>query len=232
MFFGGLQKNSFIDYPGKLSCVLFASGCNFECPYCHNPGLVRGGPSSPRAIDEKTIFTYLEKRKGVLDGIVISGGEPTLQKDLVPVCEKIQKMGYPIKLDTNGSRPLVIKKLIEKGLVDYIAMDLKTDPSQYFPLISKVDSYRQISESIRIIMASDLPYEFRTTCVKPMVGEETVESIAKMIKGAMRYVLQRFHNNGVLNPGFFLEAGSGCDEDELMQLKEIAAPWVKECVVR
>jgi len=165
MFFGGLQKNSFIDYPGKLSCILFASGCNFECPYCHNPALVRGGFSRPPAIDEKTVFTYLEKRKGFLDGIVISGGEPTLQKDLVPVCEKIQKMGYPIKLDTNGSRPLVIKKLIEKGLVDYIAMDLKTDPSQYFPLISKVDSYRQISESIRIIMASDLPYEFRNLII-------------------------------------------------------------------
>jgi pyruvate formate lyase activating enzyme len=232
MFFGGFQKQSFIDYPGKLSCVLFASGCNFDCPYCHNPDLVKNGMSCPQPIDEETIWTYLGKRKGFLDGVVISGGEPTLQRDLVSVCEKIQEMGYPIKLDTNGSRPQVIQDLIEKGLVDYIAMDLKTDPCQYFPMIRHIEDPQSIHASIQVVMASDLPYEFRTTCVRPLVGEETVKNIAKAIKGARLYALQRFLNNGVLHPEFFMETGSGCDEDELMQLKEIAAPWVQECIVR
>ncbi|MBW1769313.1 MAG: anaerobic ribonucleoside-triphosphate reductase activating protein, partial [Deltaproteobacteria bacterium] len=135
MLFGGLQKSSLIDYPGKLSCVLFLSGCNFDCPYCHNPGLVKGRFSDHAQFEEKTVYDFLEKRRGFLDGVVVSGGEPTLQKDLVSLCEKLKEMGYPVKLDTNGSRPQVLRSLIDEGLVDYIAMDIKTDLLRYSSFI-------------------------------------------------------------------------------------------------
>ena len=169
MVFGGLQKNSFIDYPGRISCVLFVSGCNFDCPYCHNPGLVKGGPMASPSLNGEAVFEFLERRKRFLDGVVISGGEPTLQKGLVCLCEKIKKMGYPVKLDTNGSRPKTVKKLVDEGLVDYIAMDIKTDPLHYPRSIKKDSDPDSILSSIQIIMNSALPYEFRTTCVKPIV---------------------------------------------------------------
>ena len=137
MRIGGLQKNSLIDYPGKVSCVLFLSGCNFDCPYCHNPDLVRGSLSCHPFLDEKAVYEFLKRRKRFLDGVVISGGEPTLNKNLFRLCEKIKQIGYPLKLDTNGSQPQVIKRLINEGLVDYIAMDIKTDPLHYSPYNSK-----------------------------------------------------------------------------------------------
>ncbi|MBW1821111.1 MAG: anaerobic ribonucleoside-triphosphate reductase activating protein, partial [Deltaproteobacteria bacterium] len=155
MVFGGLQKNSFIDYPGKISCVLFTSGCNFDCPYCHNPELVNGCAKYSPFSTENGVYDFLYSRKAFLDGVVISGGEPTLQKDLVSICEKVKNMGYPVKLDTNGSRPLVIKQLLDNGLVDYIAMDIKTDPFNYSPLIKKDFKPDSIISSIRIIMESD-----------------------------------------------------------------------------
>jgi len=136
MRFAGLQKNSLIDYPGKISCVLFLSGCNFDCPYCHNPDLVRGTLPQPAYLDEKMVYDFLERSKAFLEGVVISGGEPTLKKDLIPLCEKIKQIGYSVKLDTNGSQPQVMKRLIDEGLVDYVAMDIKTYPFHYSPLIT------------------------------------------------------------------------------------------------
>ena len=232
MVFGGIQKNSFIDYPGRISCVLFVSGCNFECPYCHNPNLVTCGPMTSPSLNGEEVFEFLEKRKRFLDGVVISGGEPTLQKDIVRLCKKIKEMGYPVKLDTNGSRPQIVKKLVEGDLVDYIAMDIKTDPCQYSRVIKKEIDPDSLLSSIRTIMNSALPYEFRTTCVKPIVDAGVVENIAKTIKGATLYALQRFNNNGVLHPEFFKEANATYADDELMTLKSIAKPWVKQCIVR
>jgi pyruvate formate lyase activating enzyme len=232
MDLGGLQKNSFIDYPGKISCVLFVSGCNFDCPYCHNPSLVKNGPGRSVPLNRNEIFDFLERRKGFLDGVVISGGEPTLQKDLVHICKKIKKLEYPVKLDTNGSRPQMVKKLINEGLVDYIAMDIKTDPFHYSPSIKKDCNPHAILSSIQVIMNSTLPYEFRTTCVKPIVNADTIENITKIIKGAMLYVLQRFHNTNVLHPEFFKDNHVVFDEDELITLKSLAGPWVKTCIIR
>ena len=189
MVFGGVQKNSFIDYPGKMSCVLFVTGCNFDCPYCHNPGLVRGGNTCPNQLSEEDVCCFLQKRKGFLDGVVISGGEPTLRQDLADVCEKIKSMGYPVMLDTNGSRPQVLKRLLNEGVVDYVAMDIKSDPLAYSPLIAKEEDSRGILESIRVIMESAPAYEFRTTCVKPIVDAEIIVNIARLISGAMLYVL-------------------------------------------
>ena len=232
MLFGGLQKYSLIDFPGKISCVLFLSGCNFDCPYCHNPELVTGKLLCSSPSDESGVYQFLEKRKGLLDGVVISGGEPTLAEDLASLCEKIKGMGYSVKLDTNGSRPRVIKHLINEGLLDYIAMDIKTAPSQYARFVRKEDDSTDIRASIQIIMASSLPYEFRTTCVKPFVDRDIIESVAKTISGANRYVLQRYNDTKILHPEFFKEVEPKYDMDELTFLQTIAEPYVQECIVR
>ncbi|QTA84561.1 anaerobic ribonucleoside-triphosphate reductase activating protein [Desulfonema magnum] len=232
MIFGGLQKNSFIDYPGKISCVLFLSGCNFNCPYCHNPDLVKGCAECPHFLEENGVYDFLKNRRGLLDGVVISGGEPTLQDDLVLLCEKIKDMGYPVKVDTNGSRPKVIQGLIDRKLVDYIAMDIKTDPLRYSPLIKKHCNPSDIFSSIRIIMESGLPYEFKTTCIKPLVNDQIIENISHIIHGARLYALQEFRNTEVLHPEFFQGNKCSYDKDELIRFKAIADPWVEKCVVR
>jgi len=233
MVFGGLQKNSFIDYPGKISCVLFLRGCNFHCPYCHNPDLVTGDLSQTPFIKENEIFDFLKGRKSLLEGVVITGGEPTLSDDLIPICEKIRSMGFSVKLDTNGSRPEVIEQIIRLDAIDYLAMDIKTDPSRYAPLIKKHFDPAVIFESIRIIMSSGLPYEFRTTCVRPFIDEESVKRIGKIIQGARLYALQKFQNQDkVLNPEFFVGRQSCFSDREMMDLKRCAEPWVKTCIVR
>ena len=229
---GGLQKNSMIDFPGKISCVLFLAGCNFNCPYCHNPELAKGCMDCLNFPSESNFYDFLEKRRGFLDGVVISGGEPTLQRDLISLCEKIKAMGYPVKVDTNGSRPRVIKGLIEKGLVDYIAMDIKTDPLHYLSVIKRDCSPEDIVSSIRIIMESGLRYEFKTTCIKPLVSEEVVRNICHIIQGADLYALQQFRNTEVLHPEFFKVSNCSYDDRELMRFRAIAEPWVRECIVR
>ena len=232
MLFGGLQKYSLIDFPGKVSCVLFLSGCNFDCPYCHNPDLVRGDQVCSSSLNETEFYAFLERRKGLLDGVVISGGEPTLVEDLALLCEKIKGLGYPVKMDTNGSRPKVIKRLTEENLVDYIAMDIKTAPSKYATFVKKGYASNDIRASIQIIMDASLPHEFRTTCVKPLVDRRVIEHLVKIVSGANLYVLQRFNDTRILHPEFFNGAEPGYDMDELMFMKSIAEPWVKKCIVR
>ncbi len=232
MQFGGLQKSSLIDYPGRISCVFFLSGCNFDCPYCHNVNLAKGALDCPEVLEGTGAYDFLEHRRGFLDGVVVSGGEPTLQKDLAAFCEKIKELGYPVKLDTNGSMPGKIKSLIDQGLVDYVAMDIKTDPFHYDPIIRKAHNPDDILSSIQIIMESAPAYEFRTTCVKGFVDEHVVYTIAQIIKGAKRYALQSFEGKDVLHPEFFQNADHRYNNDELLHLKSIADPWVEECIVR
>ena len=232
MHFGGLQKTSLIDYPDKISCVLFLCGCNFDCPFCHNPQLARGGTVDPLAPDPDRLYRFLDNRRSFLEGVVISGGEPTLQPDLPSLCTKLKQLGYPVKLDTNGSRPRVIQNLINDGLVDYIAMDIKTDPLHYGPLMQEECAPDCILESIRVIMKSASAYEFRTTCVKPLVSAGAIEEICRLIRGADLYVLQHFRNDNVLHPEFFCDMNPAFTEDELEQLQSIAAPCVKKCVIR
>jgi pyruvate formate lyase activating enzyme len=178
-------------------------------------------------------MAFLASRKGLLDGVVISGGEPTLYPDIALLCRSAKGMGYPVKLDTNGSRPRELKRLIEEGLVDYVAMDIKTDPFRYGPLIQEDMDPAKILASIAIIMESPLPYEFRTTCVRPIVDEKGMERIARLIAGARLYVLQRMRcGTAVLDPEFFQGSGRPWEDRELEGLKAIAAPWVANCVVR
>jgi len=232
MHIGGLQKSSLVDYPGKLSSVIFFSGCNFDCPYCHNPELARGCTTCPADLTTANICHFLEQRQGFLDGVVVSGGEPTLQNDLADLCRKIKGLGYPLKLDTNGSRPRVLEHLIDEKLVDYIAMDLKTDPLLYKSYIKPDCGPDPILASIRILMESGIDYEFRTTCVKPIVTLETIENMSHLIQGARLYALQRFRNNDVLHPEFFRGVENEYSDEELIQLKAIVAKWVENCIIR
>jgi pyruvate formate lyase activating enzyme len=232
MKFGGLQKQSLIDFPGKICCVLFTSGCNFTCPYCHNPDLVQKQVEQSFALKEESIYDFLEKRKDFLDGVVISGGEPTLHRDLLTTCHNIKKMGYPIKLDTNGSRPEILEQLIQNRSVDYLAMDIKTDPSAYPREISCNENTANILKSIALIMTAGISYEFRTTCVKPFVDRPIIEKISRTIQGARCYALQPFKDENVLSPEYFRDRLSRYSHSDLKVFQAIAAPWVEECIVR
>jgi len=233
MIIGGIQKNSFIDFPSKISCVLFTSGCNFDCPYCHNPELVRRTPGST-VIAPGEIFDFLEKRKSLLDGVVITGGEPTLHLDLFDFCREIKALGYAIKLDTNGSRPKVVQKLISSQLIDYIAMDVKTAFARYMPVLTKMVSLDDLGESVRAIISSGIDHEFRTTCVKTIVDSQAVTEISRTISGASLYALQSVSvtNNKVLHPEYFMSSTLRFSASEMESFRVIAADFVKRVVIR
>jgi pyruvate formate lyase activating enzyme len=230
MILGGIEKNSFIDYPGKISCVLFTAGCNFTCPYCHNPLLAKG--MRPQPLSDRQACALLTERRGFLEAVVISGGEPTLQADLTGFCRAVKALGYPLKLDTNGSRPAVLKALIEEGLLDYVAMDIKTEPCAYLPHISPFDVGSHILASIELLLAGAVPYEFRTTCVKPFVSAKIIAAICPRIQGARQYVLQRVRCGHVLAADFFNNGGHDFSQAELEDLQAAAAPWVQTCLIR
>jgi pyruvate formate lyase activating enzyme len=231
VIFGGIRKTSLIDYPGKVSCVVFALGCNFRCPYCHNPDLVRGKPAGGR-LEEKEVYAFLKHRKGLLDGVVLSGGDPTLQEDLIHVCRHIKELGFSVKLDTNGGRPHVLKAILSAECVDYVAMDIKTDPYCYAPAVGNAGKAPGILESIHTVMESSVAYEFRTTCVRPFVDEAIMERIASAIEGAKRYVLQYFRFENLLDPDFYGQSSPGFDTAGMTRLMAVAAPRVESCIIR
>lgn len=232
MIFGGIQQNSMIDFPGKLACMLFVPGCNFRCPYCHNPSLALNQIDPENTLTIAEAMDFLLERQGFLDGVVITGGEPTLQPELLSVCEKIKQLGYPIKIDTNGSRPKAIEALIAAGVVDYIAMDVKSAPEHYVPLILAKGDPGSILSSIRLILKSGVAHEFRTTCIHPLVDLSIIKKISRLVEGADLYVLQQFHTRQVLDPDYCRESGRRHDEQTLEVFRSVAAPWVKRCIVR
>lgn len=192
MIIHGLQKTTLLDFPGHVASTIFFGGCNFRCPFCHNMNLVLCAADEP-TISEEELFHHLNTRKGILDGVCITGGEPTLQKDLVPFIEKIKALGYLVKLDTNGSNPAVIEELFSKGLVDYIAMDIKSSPDRYAEICGLESfDFAPIRKSISLLINGPIPYEFRTTMVKEYHNEETVRAIANLLDGAKAYYLQSF----------------------------------------
>ena len=231
MFLAGLQKNSFIDYPGKISCVLFTTGCNFICPYCHNADLARGEYPQQLGLDEITAF--LQSRQGMLEGVVITGGEPTLHDWLVDLCRTIKSLSYPVKLDTNGSRPDVLAHLLQKELVDFVAMDLKAPLEAYGPFCRPPRIREKLSESIRHIMESSPDYEFRTTCAAPFSTSRSIETIARTIEGARCYVLQKFNRRAAcLDPEFNRRQDPTIFADEMKRFRSLAAPFVQRCIIR
>ena len=232
MRIGGLQKQSLIDFPGKIACVVFLSGCNFSCPYCHNPQLAAGRVDDDAFADLSRFLRFLDERKLFLEGVVISGGEPTLNDELPTLCAAIKDKGYCVKLDTNGSRPDMVRHLLEAALVDYIAMDIKTDPQRYPESAGLGTTAGVILESIRWVMDAAPAYEFRTTCVRPYVSDIIVADIARSIQGAARYVLQRFQRRTLLSPEFFQNIDPTVSESEIDRFRSLAAPWVQACIVR
>lgn len=232
MRFGGFQKNSFIDYPGKISCLLFLTGCNFTCPFCHNPDLARGIEADPSRLNLQDVLAFLKQRRGLLEAVVITGGEPTLQDDLFQLCERFKQLDYAVKIDTNGSRPHVLEALMQRRLVDYVAMDIKTAPARYDLLAPLTVRPELIEHSIQMIMAQAPDYEFRTTCLKPFVDATTIADIAKLLRGAKRYVLQPFNPHTVLQPEFFINQQGVYTHKELEGFRAIAAGNVDECQIR
>ncbi|MDD2432300.1 MAG: anaerobic ribonucleoside-triphosphate reductase activating protein [Clostridia bacterium] len=186
----GLEKNSVVDFPEKIAAVVFTPGCNLDCYYCHNRFLL--APQTwPELLSEGDVFRFLDKRKNLLDGVVISGGEPTLQKDLKKFMSAVKKMGYSVKLDTNGTNPAVLKELFANQLVDYVAMDFKGPLPKYKQICGDDSHLERIQESIELLLWGQVPYEFRTTFVPELTAEDILE-MAKVIQGARFYVLQQY----------------------------------------
>ena len=202
MIIKGLQKTTLLDFPGKVACTVFTAGCNFRCPFCHNASLVIS-PDMSDTISEDDIFAFLKKRCGILDGVCITGGEPLLQRDIEDFIKKIRELGLAVKLDTNGAYPERLRSIINKGLVDYVAMDIKNSKEKYALTAGASVDIEKISESVRILMTSDVEYEFRTTVVRELHSPEDVKSIGKWIAGADRYFLQSFTDSGeIIGDGY------------------------------
>lgn len=192
MLIGGFQKMTMLDYPGKVACTIFTYGCNFRCPFCHNATLVIDEAS---LLSEDEILSYLNKRKGILDGVCITGGEPLLQNDIFDFIKKVKDLGLLVKLDTNGSYPEKLKEAIDRGLVDYVAMDIKTSKGNYSKVADVNVKIQDIEKSIQILLENKVDYEFRTTVVRELHTKEDFEKISEWIKGAKRYFLQCFKDN-------------------------------------
>jgi len=229
MKIGGLHKTSLIDYPGKICAIIFTQGCNFKCPYCHNPELVNPEEFSA-LIPEEEIFSFLEKRKKYLDAVSITGGEPLIQKDILEFLGKLKKLGFLIKIDTNGSLPEILQEIIEKNLVNYISMDVKGPLEKYDLIIGvKIDT-EKIKESIELIKNSNIDYEFKTTVVKKFLDEKDFIKIGQLLKGTKLYFLQKFVPTKTVNKDF-LEEKTYSDE-EFENIKNIMKEYVLECKIR
>ena len=192
MKIGGFQKISLLDFPDNLSAIIWTVGCNFRCPFCYNKDLVLGNIEN---IPEKEIFDFLKKRKKMLDGLVLSGGEPLMQKDIIDFAEKVKKLGYLIKIDTNGTFPEKLKELIDKKLVDYIAMDIKAPKEKYNTLIGVKTDIKKIEKSIKLIKNSSVDYEFKTTFAPMLLEKSDIINIGKWLNKSKRFYLQQFKND-------------------------------------
>lgn len=190
----GLDKLSLVDYPQKATAVVFTGGCNFKCPFCHNAGIVFG---REEPLTEDEIFDYLTKRKGLIDAVCVSGGEPTLHADLPEFIDKIKRMGFLVKLDTNGTNPKMLKSLIDNGKIDYVAMDIKNSIDEYGKTTGiYFQKYNDsVKQSIEILLKNRIPYEFRTTLVDELHSEKSIVELGKLIAGAERLYLQKFVDN-------------------------------------
>lgn len=230
MLISGIKKTTLLDYPGKVSCIIFIAGCNLRCQYCHNSEFVL--PEKIKLIKdiipEEIFFNFLKTKIWLLDGVVICWGEPTLQKDLEPFCQKIKDMWFLVKLDTNWQNPDILKKLLEKNLLDYIAMDIKWDYDNLEDLIWKYDKQKYF-ESIKLIKNSDIDGEFRTTLIKNYHSLDDFETVVKQITGAKKYFLQNYKWGNTLQEDF---DGKSFLSWELIDFKNIALQYVEKCTIR
>jgi len=224
----GLQKLTLLDFPQKVACTVFSAGCNLRCPFCHNASLVVNIPKESE-ISEETFFSFLKKRQGVLDGVCVSGGEPSLQPDVEAFIGKIKEFGYAVKLDTNGTFPEKMKLLIEKGLVDYVAMDIKNSLDTYV-ITSGVEQVEllKIQESVSYLKEGRISYEFRTTVTKNFHSKEEFEKIGQWLQGADKYYLQSFVDSGDLINSKI----QGCDEKEMNTFLEVVQKYIPNAKLR
>jgi pyruvate formate lyase activating enzyme len=228
MKIGGIQKISLLDYPEKISAIVWTVGCNFYCPFCYNINLVF---EKTDLILEEEILKFLEKRKGVLEGLVISGGEPLLQKDIFDFCRKVKKIGYKIKIDTNGTKPKELQKLIDEKLVDYISMDVKAPKNKYATLTGEKVILKNIEKSIGLIKNSNIEYEFKTTFVPKLLSKDDIIEIGKWLKGSKRYYLQQFKNDvPVISDE--IDGLLPYSKEELIDTIEKVKPFYQYCNVR
>lgn len=236
----GFNKTTLLDYPEHIAATVFTGGCNFRCPFCHNGELVLD-PGCQPLIPEEEVLAYLKKRRGILQGVCVTGGEPTLQQDLEEFLQKIKELGYPVKLDTNGYMPGVLWKLMQEHLIDYVAMDIKASRANYVHAagLKNMDISR-IEESIGILKSSGIPYEFRTTVVKGIHTVEEFENIGKWIAGCPAYYLQSYEENEnclyrmvqtAENVGKYAAFGAFSGE-ELEQMAELAGKYVGKVTLR
>ena len=228
MKIGGFQKTSLLDYPNTLSAIIWTVGCNFRCPFCYNKSLVIG---KKELFSDEEVLSFLDKRKGLLEGLVISGGEPLMQKDIVEFSTKVKKLGYLIKIDTNGMCPEKLKELIHKRLVDYVAMDIKAPKKKYNKLSGVKTDMKKIKESIQIIQNSAPDYEFKTTFVPDLLTKNDIVEIAKDIEGSKRFYLQQFKNEVPLISSKFNNVVPYSKEEFMITLDEIK-PYFESCNVR
>ncbi len=191
----GLQTLTLLDYPGKVACTVFTGGCNFRCPFCHNGGIVLN-PGAEPSIPEEKVFDLLKKRRGVLEGVCITGGEPTLWKGLWDFAKEVKALGYSVKLDTNGTNPELMHKLILAGVVDYVAMDIKNSPDKYAETVGvRGFNIQPVKDSVRLLLQGTVGYEFRTTVVKGMHTPQDIVDIGKWIQGAEKYFIQPYRDS-------------------------------------
>lgn len=228
MIFGGLEKMTLIDFPGKTACMVYTIGCNFRCPYCHNPELVN--ETVEKTYSENDVLTFLDTHRKMLDGVVITGGEPTMHKDLLKFIGKVKKKGYVVKLDTNGTNPAMLRKAVNAHLLDYIAMDIKAPLADYERIVAHPVRTDLIHTSISIIMSSGVPYEFRTTVVKSLLTITDIENIGREIMGAEKYVLQKFIPTKILNRQFLNKVSYS--DDEMRECQVFLNTCVRTCEIR
>ena len=229
MLIKGLQKLTLLDFPEKMACTLFTFGCNFRCPFCHNASLVLAARADGAIIEEENFFKFLRSRRGILEGVCISGGEPTLQPDLPDFIRKVKELGFAVKLDTNGYRPAVPRALIDEGLLDYVAMDIKNSLSRYPETvgISRFDT-APIEESMSLLMEGRVPFEFRTTLVKGLHTPESIAEMGRRLAGGERFFLQTFEDSGDL----IADGLSGFDREETEALLAVLCNYVPNAQIR
>lgn len=233
---GGLQKLTLIDFPGRLAATVFLSGCNFRCPFCYSAELVLPSKIKNQSqFPEKEIFDFLNNRKELLEGVVICGGEPTINKDLAFFIKKIKSLGFLVKLDTNGSRPNVLKNLIDKELIDYVAMDIKAPREKYGEIVGNLDGWDDkmldnINKSVDILKDSGIEHEFRTTMVPKLLKKEDILKIVHWIRPAKKYFLQEFRPEKTIDPKF--EKVKPYSREYLLDIQKAIAPFFEVCQVR
>lgn len=228
MKFYGLQKLTLLDYPGKTACTVFTGGCNFRCPFCHNASLVADIDGAD-TYSEEEILGFLSKRTGLLDGVCITGGEPLMHSGIAEFIKKVKDMGYKVKLDTNGTFPEMLRKLLEDKLVDYVAMDIKNSGEKYAATAGTENiSLSDIEKSINMLKSTDIDYEFRTTVVREFHTEEDIIKIARWIKGAKKYFLQNFEDSGNL----IGENMNAVPKEVLEKMKNSAKAFVENTQIR